>query len=238
MKMISCIAAAAVAAIAAVPGAAITTFATFSPNSNVPNIAYAGVTAGTGSVTSVAAPVTFHFLDPLGTTSVADFVSTLTLNATTAGGNVAYGLGIAPVTSGTFSFTAAAPVTFNGKTGTNLLSGTFTGGAFTGLIGGSAASYINSAPPSMVSFTSDFLNFASTTARDISLAINAINPSIAATSSGLGDFSGTVSGNFGADLTSGSAGGVPEPAAWGLMVVGFGLVGAMARRRSPRAVAA
>ena len=38
-------------------------------------------------------------------------------------------------------------------------------------------------------------------------------------------------GNF---RISGVAGAVPEPATWGLMIVGFGMVGAAARRRSSR----
>jgi hypothetical protein len=32
--------------------------------------------------------------------------------------------------------------------------------------------------------------------------------------------------------------GVPEPASWALMLVGFGGMGALLRRRRPRAVAA
>jgi len=113
------------------------------------------------------------------------------------------------------------------------LTASFSGGKFLGLIGGSVASYVNSQPPSAVTFTSDFIDFSQTTARDISLAINAINPSISGGPNGLGDFSGTASGLFGADLSSGSGNDiVPEPAAWMMMVAGFGLVGVMTRRRS------
>ncbi|WP_188764074.1 PEPxxWA-CTERM sorting domain-containing protein, partial [Sandarakinorhabdus glacialis] len=35
-----------------------------------------------------------------------------------------------------------------------------------------------------------------------------------------------------------AVGGVPEPATWGMMIVGFGLVGAAARRRKALAVTA
>ena len=238
MKILSYVAGAAVAALIAGPAAAITAFATFSPTSNVPNIAYTGVTAGVGSVVSTAAPVTFRFLDASGSTSVADFDAIFNLNAATSGGSVMFGLGIAPVTLGTFSFTSAAPVSFNGNTGTNLLSGSFSGGAFTGLVGGSVASYINSAPPSIVTFTSDFIDFSDSTARDLAFGIDAINPRIAASATGLGDFSGTVSGNFGADGVAGMPGGVPEPASWAMLVAGFGLIGVVSRRRTQRVVAA
>lgn len=42
---------------------------------------------------------------------------------------------------------------------------------------------------------------------------------------------------FGTSGTPG-AGGVPEPASWGLLVAGFGITGAMLRRRRPKTVAA
>ena len=225
--------ASSIAAIAfGVPAAAITTFATFSPLSNAANISFTGSNTGAGTLSSVNTPVTFRFLDASGTTSVFDVASMFNLSATTTSGIVAGGVGIVPVSSGTLSFTSAAATTYNGHTGTNLLTAAFTGGALTGLIGGSVASYINSQPPSAVTFTSDFFDFSTTTARDISLAINAINPSIAASAGGVANFDGTVSGNFGADLAAGSGSTVPEPASWALLIAGFGLVGAVARRRA------
>ncbi len=223
------LAAASAAMMAVVPASAITTFASFTPLNNGSNINYS---AADGSVTSTpGSQVTFRFLDPLGTNTVFDTAATFNLTTGTSAGIVAGGLGIAPATSGTINFTAAAPVTFNGKTGTNLLTASFTGGAFSGLIGGSVASYINSQPPSAVTFTSDFIDFSQTTARDLSLTIDAINPGIVGGPSGLADFAGTAGGLFGADLSSGSGLTVPEPASWAMMVVGFGLVGAMTRRR-------
>ena len=231
----------AVAVIAVVPASAITTFATFSPANNSSNFNFTAGAGGTGTVTSTpGSPVTFRFLDATGTNSVFDVAATFNFLASTAAGIVAGGLGIAPATAGILNFTAAAPTTFNGHTGTNLLTASFFGGMFLGLIGGSVASYVNSQPPSAVTFTSDFIDFSQTTARDISVAINAINPSISGGPSGLGDFSGTASGLFGADLSSGSPNGVvPEPASWAMMVAGFGLIGAMKRRRSgPRVVEA
>lgn len=226
--------AAVIAAVASVPAAAITTFATFTPTSNAANINFTGGAGGTGVVSSApGSAVTFRFLDAAGTTSVFDVGATFNFLASTVGGIVAGGLGIAPATTGTASFTSTGAVNYNGHTGTNLLTAVFRGGAFSGLIGGSVASYVNSQPPSNVTFTSDFIDFSQTTARDISIAINAINPLISGSSSGLSSFDGTASGNFGANLSAGSGSGVvPEPAAWAMMVAGFGLVGAMTRRRA------
>jgi hypothetical protein len=85
-----------------------------------------------------------------------------------------------------------------------------------------------------VSFTSDFLDFSGSSAFDLALAINAINPRllIGNTFNGVAQFSGTVAGNFGADGDPAGTGAViPEPASWAMMIAGFGLVGASARRR-------
>lgn len=229
--------AAAAAMVPSVPVAAITTFATFTPTTNASNITFTTGAGGTGSLDSMAAPVTFRFLDPTGTTTVADFSAVFALTAATGPGTMAGGLGIAPSTTGDLSFTTASAVTFDGHTGTNLLTAHFTGGSLVGLVGGSVASFVTSQPPGTVTFTSDFLSFAGSTSRDIALAIDAINPSLSGGPSGLANFLGTVSGNFGADLSSGSGSDVPEPAAWVMMVAGFGLVGTI-RRRTPRSVAA
>ncbi len=215
------------------PSMAVTAFAAFTPLSSFANIEFSGTTAGVGTLSSAAnAPVTFRFLDATGSTSVFDVVSSFNFSALTTGGVVAGGVGIAPVTSGSFSFTASAPTNYNGRTGTNLLSATFTGGALTGLIGGSVASYINSEPPGTVTFTSDFLDFDQSTARDFAIAINAINPLLVADPSGIAGFAGTASGTFGADAVSGNPAIVPEPASWALMIIGFGMVGGVARRRA------
>ena len=237
MKLLSMLALGASVAVAA-PAAAITTFAAFLPQSATPNIQFTGAPDGAGTLSSVSQPVTFRFLDTVGGGPSTDFDAIFNLNATTTGGMVFSGTGIAPVTSGSFSFTSASPVTFGGITGNNLLSGFFSGGAVTAQIGGSTANYGNSTPPRTVVFTSDFLNFSESTARDMALAIGGINPLIEAASfdQGMGSFSGTVVGNFGSDVFAG--GGlpvVPEPGTWALMIGGFGFVGTAMRRRKTMA---
>lgn len=221
--------------IASPVAAVTTTFATFSAISSTPSVEYNGSGNGAGAVTSVNQPVTFRLLDPNGGPTFTDFAATFNLVANTSSGIVAGGIGIAPVTSGTFSFISATPVTFAGSTGTNLLSGTFSGGAFTALIGGSTANYGNSTPPNMVNFTSSFLDFTSSTERGMAFAITGINPLIAAASLGNGpaNFAGTIVGSFSADVFAGNElPVVPEPATWALMIGGFGMVGGAMRRRN------
>ncbi len=234
MKKATGLALVAIAAMSfATSASAITAFASFIPTSSISNIDFNGAANGAGLLSSTAAPVTFRFLNPSGA-GFADFAATFNLAATTSAGAVFGGLGIAPVTTGTLSFLSSSAVTYNGHTGVNLLTAAFTSGALTGNIGGSTANYGTSTPPYIVTFTSDFLDFSTSTARDLALAINAINPLLSAsnTNGGLAQFSGTVSGNFGADATGGIGSTVPEPAAWAMLIAGFGIVGAAMRRRT------
>jgi len=229
----------AAAVLSAVPAAAITNFASFSALSNSPNIGFTAGSGGSGSVASLeGAPVTFRFLDALGTTSVFDTTAIFSFMTNTLPGTIVGKTAIASTTGGTISFTAKNPVSYLGRTGTNLLTATFNEGTFTGVVGGSVASFFASQPPSSVTFTSDFLKFGKTTERDIAVAIDAINPKIGLGKRGLGNFTGSAGGLFGVDGVGGSPSPVPEPAAWGMLVAGFGLVGTMTRRRSRLSVAA
>ena len=220
--------------LAAAPVSAITIFADFTPATNQPNIQYSGSVAGNGTITDLGQVVHFSFLNGDGTPSSISFDAMMTLNATTDAGTTVSGLAILPVLSGTITFTALSPVTWGGHTGTNLLSVAFTGGAFSSLWGGSTATYGNSTPPNVVNFTSDFLNFTGSTARDMALAVNAINPPVGTLFGGGRIHTGSVSGNFGADISSGTPQDVPEPASWALMLGGFGLAGAVLRSQRRR----
>jgi hypothetical protein len=223
--------------LAAAPASAITTFADFSPTSNSPNIFYTGTDDGSGTITSVDQLVHFAFLDPDGSTNGTTFDVLMNLTATTGAASVVGGsLALLPITDGVLTFTSAAPITWGGHTGTNLLTVNFSGGMLSALLGGSTANYGNSTPPFTVNFTSDFLDFSSSTARDLAFAIDAINPGVGFAFGGVRNNFGTVSGNFGSDATAGNPQGVvPEPASWALMFVGFGLAGSVMRsqRRRP-----
>jgi len=222
--------------LAAAPASAITTFADFSPATNAPNIFYVGAEDGSGTLSSVDQLVHFAFLNPDGSVSGTSFDAIMNLTATTGAATVTGGgaLALLPVTNGTLTFTSATPVSWGGHTGTNLLSVDFSGGFLSAILGGSTANYGNSTPPFSVNFTSDFLDFSTSTARDLALAINAINPSVGFAFGGTRLNMGTMSGNFGSDATAGNPQGVPEPGSWALMFAGFGLVGSMLRSQRRR----
>lgn len=222
--------------LSAAPASAITTFADFSPASSTPNILYVGADDGSGTLSSVDQLVHFAFLNPDGSVSSSTFDAMMNLTATTGAATLAGSgsLALLPISAGTLTFTSAAPVTWGGHTGTNLLAVDFSGGFLSAALGGSTASYGSSTPPFSVSFTSDFLDFSSSTARDLALAIDGINPSVGFAFGGGFTNLGTVSGNFGADATAGNPQGVPEPASWALMFAGFGLVGSILRSQRRR----
>jgi hypothetical protein len=222
--------------LAAAPASAVTTFADFSPASNNPNVFYTGTASGAGTISSIDQLVHFAFLNPDGSVSGTTFDVLMNFTATTGAASTAGGgtVALLPISDGRLTFTSSTPITWGGHTGTNLLTVDFTGGVLTALLGGSTANYGNSTPPNVVSFSSDFLDFSSSTARDLALAIDAINPAVGFAFGGNRSHMGTMSGNFGADATSGNPQGVPEPTSWALMFAGFGLVGSVLRSQRRR----
>jgi len=234
MSKLALLGAGAALLLSAAPVSAVTIFADFTPVSTQPNIQYSGTVAGDGTITDMGQLVHFSFLNPDGTPGGTSFDAMMTLNAITGAGTSVGGLAILPVISGTITFTALSSVSWGGHSGTNLLSVAFTGGSFTSLLNGSTATYGNSTPPNVVNFTSDFLDFTGSTARDMALAVNAINPPVGTLFGGGRIHTGSVSGNFGADISSGTPQDVPEPASWALMLGGFGLAGAVLRSQRRR----
>ena len=149
--------------------------------------------------------------------------STLSTDAATMGtsGNVRQNY------NGTFSITSGA-----GSTGINYLSGTFND-LFEAL--NTSATLIASTPPaSAVTFTSDVIPLSHLGLdRAVSLSFSGVTPGILAPNANgtVPSFRAAVSGNFSAET-----GAVPEPATWGMMVVGFGAMGYAMRSRRKVAV--
>jgi hypothetical protein len=115
-------------------------------------------------------------------------------------------------------------------TGATLLSGTFSDGVIN-IFGSTGATLVATSGGSLLSFKSDFMSFANTLERDLSLGMVSIGPQPAGAKPGasLKSFKSNAIGEF-------SLFAVPEPSTWAMMVVGAGLIGWSARRR--RAMAA
>ena len=195
----------------------------------------------------------FSFLSPGGHNPLQALAALGALNAnftflgTAAPGTqvnpsiAAFGFDVQPLTSGTFSFiyTGAANLVVHHTiyhTGANLLTAIFTKGAIVGDDGatsGAAADSTAGANAGMITYTSDFLSFLSTNRKDYAISATSITAPLGfGTHQALNTFKATTTGSFSTDPQPTPTAIVPEPAMWGLMVVGFGMVGFRARRRA------
>ncbi|KAB7648920.1 PEPxxWA-CTERM sorting domain-containing protein [Polymorphobacter fuscus] len=258
MSKIKLIMAAAVAAASLSSTAAhavIETFATFSSPTSAANVRWVNNGVGkTSSVTNTSTGtggyfytigsatgtvpastiVAFNFLQPvLATVSPisADFFMDITVTNTPASTMGGFSIQIVP--TGSFSFTSRQAVTVGNVTyaaGSNLLTGTFSAGSIFGA--STSGSFSGNSDTGVLTYTSDFLDFDATAARDFSMSMTSITPSIFRTTGrALRTFTGVAGGSFSSDPAP-IVNAVPEPQVWGMLVVGFGLVGVQVRRRA------
>jgi len=141
----------------------------------------------------------------------------------------------------TTAITVTAPnfVPYTYAIGSNLLTATFAGGSFSGKIGDTTGNAnASSVGLATLTFTSDFLNFSSAVSRDAALALTSVAPTFRVgrgANRSLSSLRANLGGQFSSDpvpLVNGLAVAlVPEPAVWGMLIVGFGMVGVQTRRR-------
>jgi hypothetical protein len=187
---------------------------------------------------AVGAAVHFSFLDPSlsalaflpATFLLSSAVTTSTPATTGVDGSLTQGN-----VGGSFSFTYAGPTQTIGSitlthNATNLLSGVFTSAFIKGL--GSTLSGNMSSSPGALTFTSDVESFTKTVPGSQAFMFDLLSAQFAAspgkslatlTAHGGGRFS------FLTGDTKEPKSGVPEPATWGLMITGFGMVGGLTR---------
>ena len=145
---------------------------------------------------------------------------------------------------GSFAFISTAPITVNTTTyaaGSLLLGGVYTGGTITGLQGGANAAFgaDSSASGQTLTFYSDFVDFTGATTSIFGLELANLRSTLSALQTtqtpitAVRTFRSSASGSFGADGEL-IVNGIPEPQTWGLMVVGFGMIGMQVRRRNRR----
>jgi len=235
------------AAVAAPSQAAV--FAQFSPDTNanmyrwVNNGANNSGTGGSFYTTSTATATTpgsvavhFSFLDP-ALTDLQFVPVRFTMNATVASGNAAT-FTAGPNTwtqtnlNGGFSFIyTGADHTYGSitvHTGDNLLSGTFNDAWIQGNGGTGSTNLSVGNGGVFTSLTSDFEDFNHLIPGSEEFALNllGVTPAFSANAGkALKTFRANGGGNFSFEA------GVPEPATWAMMLVGFGGMGAVLRNR-------
>lgn len=208
-----------------------------------------------GAAVAGGVDTTFTFLNSLNA-YINNLPAIFTLSATTTNSPVqtAFGFKFQENIAGSFSFISNAPVTIEGVdygVGSNLLSGSFSTATISGVAGGTSGGMSSSVDGgASISYTSDFLSFANTSGRDLSLSLTSIVSLVAnvnrginnASTTGVGpnalrSFRATATGSFSTDpapiVTAISA--VPEPQTWAMFVIGFGLIGIGYRRRNKAA---
>ncbi len=204
----------ALATLATPAHAVNTAFAQFTQVNSDKVVSYVN-SAGFNTFTVTNAPVNFVTLalGPLGS-QVANFNLFAASNSPVV--SVVAGGIDQPTYTGSMSFT-------NGLT--NLLTVNFTGAVFSAVANGSTGAVISSLPPFPITYSSDVLGVNSSTTKDFALAMNGFAPPFSINANGLGNpFIANITGTF-------AAGAVPEVQSWIMMILGFGAVGAVARKR-------
>ena len=243
---IAAFAASAVACLLVTGPVQATTFADYSAADSFDNMQWmqsgsaTGGTLSSTSATTDTAPVFFSFLTPtlLG---LAHLQAVFSFTGTAADGSDALSFGgfvAQPNLGGTFSFTYAGASdlvvgSHTYHTGANLLSGTFNKGDIIGQSGATSGSTVDATSAGgALTFASDFLTFMATGDRSFSLSMTSIaDPLNASSGQSLDSFGAVTTGSFEAPISGGGGQGVPEPATWALMLLGFGAVGLTLRRR-------
>ena len=186
---------------------------------------------------AVAIPVTFSFTTPGALAAAVTNVPALfTLKGTAVASPAIYpGTNVLQknIDNGYYSFVSTTPTLFGGQVfapGTPLLYGKFGSARIIGTLGGTAAKLYDTSSFGTLSMFS-FLTPISGPSYSFVIYKFGLSPVLTATpGKALYDFDPEASGSFTA--------GVPEPAAWALMIAGFAMVGAAQRQRSGSAATA
>jgi len=156
-----------------------------------------------------------------------DFIS----NLGTTGGATSRVQMFDTATSGSISFTRDAAAGEGDGARTNLLTVSFTKAELNASQNAGSFTFKSNAD-SVITFTSDFLDFTNVLSKDFAFSFSGASPTFNAplgTSGRSTSFSG--SGTFASDPAPLVVGGVPEPASWAMMLGGFGLLGLTLRTR-------
>src|SRR5215471_516688 len=247
MKAFTTVATAAALALGIASASHAAVFAQFSPDTASADYKWVQSGAGTGGTFSNlpagGTATHFSFLDP-ALSALAFIPATMTISATVADGNPATfnggsGTWTQQKLDGSFHFTYTG-ATINNYLGSginlihnsNLLSGVFTDAWIQGG-GGSGSTNLAIGNGGSATYSSDYELFLLKNPNSEEFAFNllSVTPNFGGTSgvTSLNSFTANGGGNF-------SFGVAPEPAAWGLMIIGFAGVGAVVRNRRRPAI--
>ena len=210
---------------AASPAQATDTFAQFAqflPNAKIftyTNASSGGIVAKLGTTGSTNT-VLISDLGSLASPSIAkvNLVGSATV-LPTAGAN------ITQLFSGSLTFTLLAPQVGMSGPSTNALTVTFLNALLIAAPGGASPTLqADAASGSVITYWSDFADLSDTDSENFSLSFSGSSTALTLGGGRLPDFRVSGSGTFAAAL-------VPEPASWGLMLVGFGVIGGALRSR-------
>jgi hypothetical protein len=113
--------------------------------------------------------------------------------------------------------------------GMNFLTVAFENATFSYDGTGGSASLISTDPLNPIAYSSDLLSLPEFAFKNLALAFTGVTPPFNVGADGYGEpFKANLAGSF---AGSGFSSVVPEPATWGMLVLGFGLLGVAARRR-------
>jgi hypothetical protein len=135
------------------------------------------------------------------------------------------------VTNGSITFTRDTAAAEGNGAKTNLLTVSFSNAELDASNGDGSFTFKSNAD-SVITFSSDFLDFTNVVDKDFSFSFSGASPTFSSTLGSSGrstSFSG--SGTFASDPAPLVVGGVPEPASWAMMLGGFGLLGLSLRNR-------
>jgi hypothetical protein len=111
--------------------------------------------------------------------------------------------------------------------GANFLTVDFTNATFSFDGSGGSASLISTDPVNPITFTSNLLTLPVFDHKNFSLAFSGLSPTYTVLANGYGKaFNANIAGTFAGSTP------IPEPATWAMMLAGFGMIGATARRRT------
>jgi hypothetical protein len=234
---------------AAIPAHAAV-FGQFDPNTNTSDYKWVVGANGLGGslfsvnsnsdTTAQGVDVQFSFIEPTFS-ALHDLDATFMISATAASDQLASegsaGTWTQPGLTGNFSLIYNGPDqtlgAFTLTTGEDLLSGSFTNAWIQGA-GGTGSTNVTIGNGGGASYSSDVIDFSNVVpgSQEFAFNLGSVNPHFNANpNKSLNSFVANGGGNF-------SALGVPEPATWGLMIIGFGGMGALLRSNRRRQVIA